>query len=273
MTELLFETVITDGDDRGSVRRVNAYRMDVPADGYSIFPDYLHATFYTAMEQAADDGFNGYDQWVSVETAEYFDEMTDETELMRLAWRSTDPDYKLVKGTTKAVVKRLVKDMLASKEWADGDFGFNTLEKHGGVDGVMKSIDWNAVWDVWKPKVAPAPVRIPVGTLVFSANIDFSPGEAYVAREYRGRTVEKTSFVSREGFFFGEEENFVPVDFLEAQNYAIEAFPLPQAFVSKRGRWFARAKNDVSVESITRLKKDAVHNVKVMLAVKDFWAE
>lgn len=272
MTELLFETVITDGDDRGSVHRVNAYRMDVPAKEHAAFIGHISVAFSTAMEQAADEGFNSYDQWADVETTEYFNEMTDETELMRLAWRSTDPDHKPVKGVDKTVVKRLVKDMLTSEEWADSDFGFNTLEKHGGVDGVMKFIDWNAVWDVWKVKVAPEPVRIPVGTLVYSSVLYTKPGDAYTAYVYQGRTADKSSYLSN-GSFYGEEENLVPADFVNAQNYAVESFPLPLQMSSKRGRWFARSKQDMTVEAVTRLKKDAVHNVKVMLAVRDFWAE
>lgn len=272
MTKLRFETVIVHGDDRGSVRRVNAYILEVPAKEHASRLDTLGAAFAAAMEQVTADSCDGQDDWVYLENTKYFEKMTDETELMRMAYRSSDPDHAEVAGSDKVIVKRLVKDMLASEDWQ-----WSPMNAAEGDDLVsptvaFKSIDWTAVWDAWKVKVAPAPVRIPVGTLVYSPTVYTKPGDPYSVFVYHGRTIEKTSYFQNGGFY-GEEENFVPVDFVNAQNYAVESFPLPQRFSNKYVRWFARSKQDITVESVTRLKKDAVHNVKVLLAIRDFWSE
>jgi len=261
MAKLVFETGMIYGDDRGSVIPVGKYSVDVPAKEQDAFLDKVAVQFSDALEQLSERPFD-YDYSVYVEEFKPFAER-DETEQMLTVW-DYDDSKSPVELTRKLSdsVRTLVKDVLLNERWNDF-FALTPNSDKSLVDNIVDSINWKAVN---AKQVLPTPVKIPVGTLVYMSN-GYGPGKA----TYGGYLDTAGRFSSNGTLFYGKEELFVPVDYVDAFVVDAEVFPLPHE-PRNRYNWFARLKTDKKVQAFGRIKKDALFSLKFFVAVKTFWA-
>lgn len=248
----------TGGNDRGSTQPLYIYDVELPIATRKYQHTWLSrvsAGIQGALEQAYSFGLKKDRSDVGVYLEEFttLEEYVDDEDTDRYIHdnRLFSETARVVNAKAEDAAQQIVSDTLATSILEDM------------YDEMEAPINWTKVWaDLDAP--APSPKKIAVGTRVYVLN---------------GSSVTEAIFDGLEGSYLrnghaaGGEERMVPVSFVQAQNYQIEAFPLPQKVLNtRRMNWWARAKNNQKVEGLGRVKKDAILTVAVQLALPDFWA-
>jgi hypothetical protein len=142
MSKLVFETGLTYGDGRGSVKPVAKYTATVTDGNEDSYLEAVRNAFVAALEQLSDEEFSWSSSPWLVKFRPWNSLPEDEKMLMVWDYDGT-AEIKSVPENELDAVKALVRDVLLSQHWSS--FAYEEKVTSENVDEFLARIDWDAI--------------------------------------------------------------------------------------------------------------------------------